>query len=890
MAEIRNGLNLGGGTNKIKLMADLSSEAGKLDSVFEKLEKRSKNISDYFSKAKAAITGMGRGGNQPGGPLAGGGNDTSMTSGADIKPPALPGRVMQAGTPFNPNVPFPSGTPAMTGGQDIKPPPLPGGTPTASSGPVPVPKFEGGSWWSKVGSAALTTGALALSAANDMINPTDFITNDIARRRAGFFAGIGGNAGAAFGGKTIQNMMNQGTGVSPLDAANAVMAGNSQGLMTGLRNYSTIGGNAAAFSNLVPGAGLEGGMNATAALNQASSVNKLRMIGIKVRGDNGLMRSFKDIANDLWNMLNSQKLGGGKITAADLSLSLQSGNSLDSLLNQYFSGDPVLRQGIVAELYIKAAGVQDTKANLQKYGALPEIANSMGKANAAKYNLTNNATSSGIDGIIAANKIITDGANTFAGAVDKFGLVVSLLTAAQTLAAVPGAAQAGGALIKGGKGVVDAIKAARAAKDVATAATAAAEVGTTAAEVGTVAAEVGAGVTAGTVATTAAIVSAPLIMAVGLTQAGISDKTSYYRKLGINFNAMSKAGAFTNLDRTGRTSRIMNEDPATIKRLRKAFPLNPPAGGYPTKFDGSLVTDVRKYAEEGSPSIFDKNGKFIPGSIGGNDTNVISDLVGSSGGGGIGGSVDYQPLHGDENIPPLGHWNDNRKLNGKWSRHRGVDFVADDGTPIYAVKDGVVKESGKDTVYGHYILLQHDDGMETLYAHMPENSTYGTGASVKGGQKIGRTGHSGLVTGPHLHFGVLKGGLKGKDFDPMEYLTGGTDPGTGVDSGSGTSASASSSSPATAGPLSSGLSLFSKSQAASGKASSLFGNTSAAHGGNDSNVPSIGGSSSSRSGGYGNVTININVAKGSAIDEHTLAREVKRILQNEDQMRMAVSR
>ena len=124
----------------------------------------------------------------------------------------------------------------------------------------------------------------------------------------------------------------------------------------------------------------------------------------------------------------------------------------------------------------------------------------------------------------------------------------------------------------------------------------------------------------------------------------------------------------------------------------------------------------------------------------------------------------------------------------------------------------------------------------------------------------------------------------------MEYLTGGTDPGTGVDSGSGTSASASSSSPATAGPLSSGLSLFSKSQAASGKASSLFGNTSAAHGGNDSNVPSIGGSSSSRSGGYGNVTININVAKGSAIDEHTLAREVKRILQNEDQMRMAVSR
>lgn len=828
-------MGLGGGANKTKLMADLRDEANKVVPAMEKMEKHSKNILDNLQKAVDAFRKIKGGGNAPGGPLAGG---------SDIKPPPIPGS-----TPFNPNAPFPGTGPAASGvpggpaampGADIKPPSI------STTPSVGIPDFQGPSRLGSLGRGLGTAALLGLSAVNDAINPADYISNDIMRRRAGFFAGIGGNAGAAAGGRMFQQMMNAGTGISKFDAANAAMAGNSAGLMTGLANYSTVAGSAATFSNLVPGAGLEGGMNATAALNQASSVNKLRMIGIKVRGDNGLMRSVKDIANDLWNMLNSQKLGGGKITAADLSLSLQSGNSLDSLLNQYFNGDPVLRQGVVTELYLKAGGNADTKAALKKTGAEAEIAQNLGRVNAAKYNLTNAYTSSGVHGIEAANELIITGANTFAGAVKEFGGIVQAMAFTQTLAALPGAAQGVGAIAKGGKAIFDAIKAAKAARGIAAgaeAATAGAEAATAAAEAGTVAAEVAAG--AGAAAEVgAATLGAPEIAGAAVVAGGV---------------ALTGAMAYEAYKET-TDPKYMGQ---SVKRLRK----NNPA------FRNAQLQYKHMHRTTQGTGL-------------GGDSSPYASMHG--GGRGVGGDGVFRPLTIAENIPTGGHYKEQRNLDGKgFTTHWGVDFAAPQGTPIYAVKDGVIAQTGYDSVYGNFVTVQHDDGKQTIYGHMVRPTTYGTGTKVVGGKTmLGGVGDSGWSFGNHLHLGVANSsarvnhGIQGSaTYDPMVYLAG-SSASSEASSGSAANSSAASDSSGAVSAISSSRGLFATPHA------SLFGT-----GGDNSTGPGMYTNSGSGSrANYGGVTIHINVPGGSAINEQTLAREVKRILQDEDQIRMAVSR
>ena len=106
---------------------------------------------------------------------------------------------------------------------------------------------------------------------------------DLLRARFGFYGG--GNANAA-----QMRMARMGTTTDPLDAARASMTGASMGLLPGLSNFNTIAQSAAAISNLMPGVGLQGGMQATAALNQGRNVNLLRMIGVNVRDASGMMR------------------------------------------------------------------------------------------------------------------------------------------------------------------------------------------------------------------------------------------------------------------------------------------------------------------------------------------------------------------------------------------------------------------------------------------------------------------------------------------------------------------------------------------------------------------------------------------------------------------------
>ena len=91
--------------------------------------------------------------------------------------------------------------------------------------------------------------------------------------------------------------------------------------------------------------------------------------------------------------------------------------------------------------------------------------------------------------------------------------------------------------------------------------------------------------------------------------------------------------------------------------------------------------------------------------------------------------------------------------------HRGVDFAAPPGTPIYAAGDGVVEKAGWAGGYGKYIRIRHNGTYKSAYAHMRQIARgIKAGVRVKQRQIIGYIGATGRVTGPHLHYEVIRNG------------------------------------------------------------------------------------------------------------------------------------
>jgi murein DD-endopeptidase MepM/ murein hydrolase activator NlpD len=91
-------------------------------------------------------------------------------------------------------------------------------------------------------------------------------------------------------------------------------------------------------------------------------------------------------------------------------------------------------------------------------------------------------------------------------------------------------------------------------------------------------------------------------------------------------------------------------------------------------------------------------------------------------------------------------------------RHRGVDLNAPAGTSVFAALDGQVIVAGKHKQYGNYVVVDHGNGVVTLYAHHQLNLVH-EGDIVRRGQKIAEVGRTGNATGPHLHFELKVDGL-----------------------------------------------------------------------------------------------------------------------------------
>jgi murein DD-endopeptidase MepM/ murein hydrolase activator NlpD len=102
-------------------------------------------------------------------------------------------------------------------------------------------------------------------------------------------------------------------------------------------------------------------------------------------------------------------------------------------------------------------------------------------------------------------------------------------------------------------------------------------------------------------------------------------------------------------------------------------------------------------------------------------------------------------------------------VKGYTCDHKGVDYGASYGTSVMAAGEGVVVKAGYNGDYGNYILIRHSGGYETAYAHLSKIQVK-VGAHVKQRQIIGNVGSTGLSTGPHLHFEVIK---NGKHINPL---------------------------------------------------------------------------------------------------------------------------
>ncbi|NEA52432.1 peptidoglycan DD-metalloendopeptidase family protein [Streptomyces sp. SID10815] len=113
-----------------------------------------------------------------------------------------------------------------------------------------------------------------------------------------------------------------------------------------------------------------------------------------------------------------------------------------------------------------------------------------------------------------------------------------------------------------------------------------------------------------------------------------------------------------------------------------------------------------------------------------------------------------------------------------WSsgHHTGLDFPAAVGTKVVAVDDGTVDSVTSGGPYGKHVMVNHGDGLSSLYAHMSAMVAK-AGATIRQGARVGSVGATGNVTGPHLH---LEARINGRAVDPMPYLTGDGDGGSGV--------------------------------------------------------------------------------------------------------------
>ncbi len=95
-------------------------------------------------------------------------------------------------------------------------------------------------------------------------------------------------------------------------------------------------------------------------------------------------------------------------------------------------------------------------------------------------------------------------------------------------------------------------------------------------------------------------------------------------------------------------------------------------------------------------------------------------------------------------------------ITGTEKMHNGIDLAAQAGSEVVSCQNGIVSSSTYDDVYGNYVIINHDSGLQSVYAHL-QKSAVKKGDRIAAGQLVGYVGSTGASTGPHLHFEVRQG-------------------------------------------------------------------------------------------------------------------------------------
>lgn len=133
--------------------------------------------------------------------------------------------------------------------------------------------------------------------------------------------------------------------------------------------------------------------------------------------------------------------------------------------------------------------------------------------------------------------------------------------------------------------------------------------------------------------------------------------------------------------------------------------------------------------------------------------------------------------YGTRIVPGVGSGNfrypvNNPRITCGWYCYRGhtaidiVDRYNRYGT-IYAADRGVIETRSYNSLAGHFVVINHNNGLKTQYNHLSSPAFYPPGVAVEKGEAIGRVGSTGLTTGPHVHFVIMRNGVR---VNPCQYL------------------------------------------------------------------------------------------------------------------------
>lgn len=397
----------------------------------------------------------------------------------------------------------------------------------------------------------------------------------------------------------------------------------------------------------------------------------------------------------------------------------------------------------------------------------------------------------------------------------------------------------------------------------------------------------------------------------------IGNENPIQSTLSINSTMTSTMQTASGLYESGmdRAAQLYKDLNPQIEALTKRFAeLNAAIGGFSATPTGTAITQNPGGAlltaltngklgdTIGAANKFDLFGMIgkvlgIGGESSGNGTGT------SSGAGG--GSTMMAPAAG----PITATFGQKGKM-WKHGGHLGMDYGVPEGSPVHAAAAGTVIKDNNSGELGHYLVVDHGNGITTTYAHLQSSSADShIGDSVAAGQLIGRSGATGNVTGPHLHFAVQQ---NGQYIDPRTFLSGGVQisPSAAGNAGSNKTAKSTASYSVSGATLdnafttsASGVSgsLYSASQAlgmmadsATAAASSWSGNSQAATVGTASGATTgVGGTSSgiglgSTSGallgaaGGTKIEINVKIDQANEAEAKKFAQYVKTILEQEN--------